>query len=175
MDEFADLRDMQIRIPGGAALVMRMDAIGAAAVSMPGSDVPLALQQGTVDATMGGPDYVFNNKFWDTGVKHGFWDGGIIGFPVPLVNQGYWDSLTEEEQVLFSAIWDEITMKQRQLVLEEEAGFLKQLAEHGVTTVAASDSDVAQANEAMMAIQPEMITALEISPAIVELATSFVK
>lgn len=50
MNEFADLRDMQIRIPGGAALVMRMDAIGASAVAMPGSDVPLALQQGTVDA-----------------------------------------------------------------------------------------------------------------------------
>lgn len=175
MNEFADLKGMQIRIPGGAALVMRLDAIGAAAVSMPGSDVPLALQQGTVDATMGGPDYVYNNKFWDAGVQHGFWDGGIIGFLAPLVNQGYWDSLTTEEQQMFRDTWNEITAEQRATVVAEEADFLAKLAENGVSTAAASDADVAQANEAMMAIQPAMIEKLEISPEIVDLATSFVK
>ena len=175
MNAFADLRDMQIRIPGGAALVMRLDAIGASAVSMPGSDVPLALQQGTVDATMGGPDYVYNNKFWDTGVKHGFWDGGIIGFLAPLVNQGYWDSLSDDEKTLFRETWDEITSEQRSLVQDEEAEFLAKLAEHGIETVAASEDDVAQANEAMLAIQDAMIEKLEISPAVVDIATSFVK
>lgn len=175
MNEFADLKDMQIRIPGGAALVMRLDAIGASAVSMPGSDVPLALQQGTVDATMGGPDYMYNNKFWDTGVKHGFWDGGIIGYLTPLVNQGYWDSLTDDEKALFEQTWDEVTVKQRALVQEEESKFIDLLAENGITTVSATDADVAQANEAMMAIQDAMIEKLEISPEVVELATSFAK
>lgn len=175
MNAFSDLKGMQIRIPGGAALVMRMDAIGASAVSMPGSDVPLALQQGTVDATMSGPDYVYNNKFWDAGVKHGFWDGGIIGFLAPLVNKSYWASLSDDEKALFRAAWDEITVKQRQMVQDEEADFLAKLAEHGVTSVAATAEDVAAANKAMLAIQDAMIAKLEISPEVVALATSFVK
>lgn len=175
MNAFADLKDMQIRIPGGAALVMRMNAIGASAVSMPGSDVPLALQQGTVDATMSGPDYVYNNKFWDAGVQHGFWDGGIVGFLLPMVNADYWNSLTDEEKTLFRETWDEVTAVERETVKNEEMDFVAKLAEHGVTTVAATDDDVAQANAAMMAIQPEMIEKLEISPEIVELATSFAK
>jgi TRAP-type transport system periplasmic protein len=175
MNEFADLHDMQIRIPGGAALVMRMDAIGASAIAMPGSDVPLALQQGTVDATMSGPDYVYNNKFWDAGIQHGFWDGGIVGFLAPLVNQGYWDSLTADEQKLFTDTWNEITELERQTVLDEEAKFLSLLAEKGITTVAASDADVAQANKSMMAVQDAMIEKLQISPEIVALATSFSK
>lgn len=175
MNEFSDLRDMQIRIPGGAALVMRMEAIGASAVSMPGSDVPLALQQGVVDATMGGPDYVFNNQFWDAGVQHGFWDGGIIGYLIPLVNAGYWNSLTAEEQALFQEAWDEVTVEQRQLVQEEDAQFIAGLAEHGIVTVEADDTDVAQANEAMLAIQDEMIDALGISTEIVQMAADAVQ
>lgn len=175
MTEFADLKDMQVRIPGGAAVVMRMTAIGASAVSMPGSDVPLALQQGTVDATMSGPDYVYNNKFWDAGVQYGFWDGGIVGFLLPMVNADYWASLTEEQQQLFRETWDEVTMIERETVKAEEQEFVAKLAEHGVTTVAATDADVAQANEAMMMVQDEMIQKLEISPEIVELATSFAK
>lgn len=175
MNSFADLKNMQIRIPGGAALVMRLDAIEASAVAIPGSDVPLAMQQGTVDAMMSGPDNVYNNKYWDAGVQHGFWDGGIIGFLAPVVNKGYWDSLTTEEQDLFKAAWDEITVEQRQTVIAEEADFLAKLAEHGIVSVAASEEDVARANEAMMAIQPDIIEKLEISPEIVELATSFAK
>lgn len=175
MDAFADLKNMQIRIPGGAALVMRMDAIGASAVSMPGSDVPLALQQGTVDATMGGPDYIYNNKFWDAGVKHGFWDGGIIGFLAPLVNKGYWDSLTPEEQQMFRDTWDEITAEQRAKVQAEEADFLAKLEAQGIAIVSATAEDVAQANAAMLAIQPAMIKELEISPEVVETATKFVE
>lgn len=175
MDEFADLKNMQVRIPGGAALVMRLDAVGASAVSMPGSDVPLALQQGTVDATMGGPDYMYNNKFWDAGVKHGFWDGGVVGFLAPLVYQGYWDGLTAEEQQMFRDTWNEITLEQRQKVAEEETAFLSKLAEQGIKIVEATDADVAQANESMLAVQDAMIEKLEISPEVVEAATKFVK
>ncbi|SPF77943.1 TRAP transporter substrate-binding protein DctP [Pseudoprimorskyibacter insulae] len=175
MKSFADLKNMQIRIPGGAALVMRLDAIGASAVSMPGSDVPLALQQGVVDATMGGPDYIYGNKMWDAGVQHGFWDGGIIGFLTPMVNKGYWDSLTEDEQALFRSTWDEITMEQRQKVLEEEASNIAKLAEHGIVTENATAEDIAQANEAMLAIQDAMIEKLEISAEIVQLAADAAK
>jgi TRAP-type C4-dicarboxylate transport system substrate-binding protein len=175
MDEFSDLKNMQVRIPGGAALVMRMDAIGASAVSMPGSDVPLALQQGTVDATMGGPDYIYNNKFWDAGVMHGFWDGGIIGFLAPMVNKDYWDSLTAEQQQLFRDTWDEVTAEQRAKGQAEEADFLAKLEGQGIKIVSATDEDVAQANAAMMEIQRAMIEKLEISPEVVETATKFVE
>ena len=175
MNNFADLKGMQIRIPGGAALVMRLDAIGAAAVSMPGSDVPLALQQGVVDATMGGPDYMLGNKLWDAGVQHGFWDGGIIGYLTAIVNKGYWDSLTEEQQSLFRKTWDEITLEQRQAVLDEEAANVAALAEHGIVTVNASEDDIAKANQSMLAIQDAMIKELAISTAIVQMAAESVK
>lgn len=175
MTGFADLKDMQIRIPGGAAIVMRMTAIGASAVSMPGSDVPLALQQGTVDATMGGADFVYNNKFWDIGVKYGLWDGGIVGFLMPMVNATYWASLTEEEQALFRETWDEVAMLERETVTREEKEFVAKLEERGITVTVATDADIEQANVAMMAVQDEMVEKLEISPEVVDLASSFAK
>lgn len=175
MKQFSDLKGMQVRIPGGAALVMRLDAIGASAVSMPGSDVPLALQQGTVDATMSGPDYIYNNKFWDAGVKHGFWDGGIIGFLAPLVNKDYWTNLSKSEQTLFTDTWNEITVLQRKTVIAEEAEFLTKLGENGITISSASKADVVAANKTMMAVQPAMIKKLKISPEVVKMVTSKIK
>ena len=154
---------------------MRLDAVGASAVSMPGSDVPLALQQGTVDATMGGPDYMYNNKFWDAGVKHGFWDGGVVGFLAPMVYKGYWDSLTEDEQQMFRDTWNDITAEQREMVAVEESEFLSKLEGQGIKIVEATDEDVAQANQAMLAVQDAMIEKLEISPEVVEAATKYVK
>ncbi|MCB1742954.1 MAG: TRAP transporter substrate-binding protein DctP, partial [Gammaproteobacteria bacterium] len=84
MDKFADLEGMKIRIPGGAALVIRLKAINAASVAMPSTDLPLALQQGVVDATMAGAESVMTMKLTDAGVKYGFWDQGIIGYLAPL-------------------------------------------------------------------------------------------
>jgi len=175
MNNFSDLSGMKIRIPGGAALVMRLETIGAKAVSMPGSDVPLALQQGVVDATMGGPDYVYGNKMWDAGLKHGFWDGGIIGFLTPVVNKKYWNSLTDKQQAMFRETWNEITIEQRKAVLAEEAANIAKLAKNGIKTVNATNDDVAQANKKMMTIQDAMITKLKISESIIKLARDSMK
>ena len=175
MTKFADLKGMQIRIPGGAAVVMSLTAIGASPVAMPGTDVPLALQQGTVDASMGSADYVYNNQFWDIGVKYGFWDGGIVGFLMPIVNARYWASLTEEQKTLFRKTWNEVALLERKDVMREEKEFVTKLGEHGIKVTAASDADVAQANVAMLAVQDEMIKKLGISPDVVKLASSFAK
>jgi TRAP-type C4-dicarboxylate transport system substrate-binding protein len=175
MNGFSDLAGMKIRIPGGAALVMRLETIGAKAVSMPGGDVPLALQQGVVDATMGGPDYIYGNKMWDAGLKHGFWDGGIIGFLTPVVNKKYWNSLSAQQQAMFRDTWNEITIEQRKAVLAEEATNVAKLAQNGIKTVNATNDDVAQANKKMMTIQDAMIKKLKISEDIIKLAKESIK
>lgn len=171
MNAFADLKGMKVRIPGGAAVVMRLEAIGAAAVAMPASDLPLALQQGVVDATMVGAESVMTMKLTDAGVRHGFWDQGIIGYLAALVSRKYWASLNDKEKALFAEAWNEATAEQRQAILDEEVRHWKQLADLGVTMVSASDADVAQANRAMLAVQDKMIEKLGISAEAVRLAT----
>ncbi|MEZ5727441.1 MAG: TRAP transporter substrate-binding protein DctP [Burkholderiaceae bacterium] len=170
LTQFSDLKGMKVRIPGGAAVVARLEAVGASTVSMPSTDLPLALQQGVVDGTMSGAEYVIKAKLTDAGITHGFWDQGIIGFLIPLVNQKYWKSLSADQKSLFTKTWNEVSVQQRAAILSEEAQHWKQLEAAGVKVTSATDADVARANKSMLAVQDAMIKKLGISDEAVKLA-----
>jgi len=106
LTSFEEFVGMQVRIPGGAGLAAVVEGMGGVPVVMPGSDMPLALQQGTVDATMASIESVVQQKLTDVGIRYGFWDQGIVGFLIPVVSQKYWDSLTGDQQALFTEVWN---------------------------------------------------------------------
>lgn len=167
-DEFVGL---QIRIPGGAGPAAVVEGMGGIPVVMPGSDMPLALQQGTVDGTMASIESVVQQKLTDVGVQYGFWDQGIVGFLIPIVSQGYWDSLSADEQTLFTEVWNDIVVEQREANKAVDADMRATLAEWGVTI---SDADVDAAfamREKMMPQQEAVITKYELDAGLVELAT----
>ena len=168
---FEDLSGMQVRVPGGAALALRLKALGATPVALPATDLPLALQQGLVDATLAGADAVLALKLTDSGVRHGFWDQGIIGYCIPIVNRSYWQSLTEDERAIFVEVWNEVADLERTQLLNEESAQWQALSEMGVTMVTAAPADVARGNAAMLAAQQDMREALGISSEMMQLAT----
>lgn len=171
LTNFEEFVGLQIRIPGGAGPAAVVEGMGGIPVVMPGSDMPLALQQGTVDGTMASIESVVQQKLTDVGVQYGFWDQGIVGFLIPIVSQDYWSSLTEEEQALFAEVWNEIVVEQRVANQEVDADMRATLAEWGVTI---SDADVNAAfaiREQMMPQQEAVIAKYELDPTLVELAT----
>lgn len=167
-DEFVGL---QIRIPGGAGPAAVVEGMGGIPVVMPGSDMPLALQQGTVDGTMASIESVVQQKLTDVGVRYGFWDQGIVGFLIPIVSQTYWDSLTAEEQALFTEVWNDIVADQREANKAVDAEMRATLADWGVTI---SDADIEAARairEKMMPQQEAVISKYKLDTALVDLAT----
>ncbi|MDZ7823050.1 MAG: TRAP transporter substrate-binding protein DctP [Ahrensia sp.] len=127
LTNFDQFKGMQMRIPGGAAASVRMEAMGAIPVVMPGSDMPLALQQGTVDATMGSIESIVQQKLTDVGVAYGFWDKGIIGYLIPIVSSKYWNSLSSDQQALFTQVWNETVVKQRNRTVEQDSEYRQTL------------------------------------------------
>lgn len=171
-DEFVGL---QVRIPGGAGPAAVVEGMGGVPVVMPGSDMPLALQQGTVDATMGSIESVVQQKLTDVGVRYGFWDKGIVGFLIPIVSQGYWDSLTADEQALFTEVWNDVVAEQRVSSIAVDGDMRATLESWGVTI---SDADTAAAEamrEKMMPQQQAVIEKYKLDPQLVELATQAAK
>lgn len=167
-DEFVGL---QVRIPGGAGPAAVVEGMGGVPVVMPGSDMPLALQQGTVDATMGSIESVVQQKLTDVGVRYGFWDHGIVGFLIPIVSQKYWDSLTAEEQALFTEVWNDIVAEQRVANQAVDSEMRATLESWGVT-ISDADMDAAQAmRERMLPQQEQVIAQYELDPVLVDLAT----
>jgi len=169
---FEEFNGMQVRIPGGAAASARVEAMGGVPVVMPGSDMPLALQQGTVDATMASIESVVQQKLTDVGVTHGFWDKGIVGFLIPVVSSRYWDSLSAEHQALFTEVWNETVEKQRALAIELDGEYRATLREWGVTISDATDEAAEAARDDMMPIQATLVEQLGITDEVMDLAES---
>jgi TRAP-type C4-dicarboxylate transport system substrate-binding protein len=166
---------MQVRIPGGAAPAARVEGMGGVPVVMPGSDMPLALQQGTVDATMGSIESVVQQKLTDVGVRYGFWDQGIVGFLVPIVSQKYWDSLTEDEKALFTEVWNENVVAQRAEAIALDGEYRATLEALGVKISDASAESAQAMREQMMPQQQDVVSKYELSAEIVGLAEAAVK
>ena len=168
---FEEFVGLQVRIPGGAGPAAVVEGMGGVPVVMPGSDMPLALQQGTVDATMASIESVVQQKLTDVGVQYGFWDKGIVGFLIPIVSQDYWDSLTDDEKALFTEVWNEIVAEQRVSSMAQDSKMRETLAEWGVTI---SDADTAAAEAIRAQMMPQQQVVIEkynLDPALVELAT----
>ncbi|MBX2839611.1 MAG: TRAP transporter substrate-binding protein DctP [Gammaproteobacteria bacterium] len=172
LTNFEEFKGMQVRIPGGAAPAARVEGMGGVPVVMPGSDMPLALQQGTVDATMASIESVVTQKLTDVGIKYGFWDQGIVGFLIPVVSQKYWDSLTGDEQALFTEIWNEGVETQRTAAIELDGTYRETLEGLGVTISDAPTADAEGMKEQMMPMQEKIVEKYEIAKEILDLATS---
>ena len=171
LTNFEEFVGMQVRIPGGAGPAAVVEGMGGVPVVMPGSDMPLALQQGTVDATMASIESVVQQKLTDVGIRYGFWDKGIVGFLIPIVSQSYWESLTADEQALFTEVWNEVVTEQRVNSIAVDREFRETLAGWGVTI---SDADTASAEAMraqMMPGQEQVIAKYSLDAELVRLAT----
>jgi len=171
-DEFVGL---QVRIPGGAGPAAVVEGMGGVPVVMPGSDMPLALQQGTVDATMASIESVVQQKLTDVGIRYGFWDQGIVGFLIPVVSQGYWGSLTSDEKALFTEVWNEVVAEQRVANAEVDSEYRATLEGWGVTI---SDAELTAAfamREQMMPQQQKVIDKYKLDAGLVEMASEAAK
>ena len=167
---FEEFVGLQVRIPGGAGPAAVVEGMGGVPVVMPGSDMPLALQQGTVDATMASIESVVQQKLTDVGIRYGFWDKGIVGFLIPIVSQKYWSSLTSDEQALFTEVWNDVVAKQRVASIAVDGEFRETLKGWGVTI---SDADTAAAQamrEKMMPQQEKVIAKYKLDQELVSLA-----
>ncbi len=175
LTNFEEFVGMQVRIPGGAGPAAVVEGMGGVPVVMPGSDMPLALQQGTVDATMASIESVVQQKLTDVGIQYGFWDKGIVGFLIPIVSQGYWGSLTEAEQALFTEVWNEVVAEQRVNSIAVDAAMRATLAEWGVTISDAETAAAEAMREQMMPQQQVVIEKYKLDAALVDLAAQAAK
>ncbi len=175
LTNFEEFVGMQVRIPGGAAPAARVEGMGGVPVVMPGSDMPLALQQGTVDATMASIESVVQQKLTDVGIQYGFWDQGIVGFLIPIVSQTYWESLTSDEKALFTEVWNEGVATQRSAAIALDAEYRKTLIGLGVTISDASTDAAEAVRERMMPQQAKVIEKYKLDKEVVSLAAASAK
>lgn len=164
-----DMEGMKMRVPGGAANMQRYSTFGSNPVSIPFSDVPQALQRGTVDGIWSTQESVRSAKLWESGISYAFEDRQAYLQYVPMVSLAAWNKYPEDIQNLILDTWEDMIDDVRSVAMERQLAARKIGAENGVTTVDPATEDLARMREKLLAGQPEVVKELGISPEFVSL------
>ena len=170
LNSLEDLRGLQIRHPGGVGSVAYLNELGATPVSMPFTDVPLALQQGTVDAIVSSNASIVSASLQESGLNYAYVNRIVIGYYMPIVSAAYWSQLTDEQQQLFRDTWAEFVPGQRAAAVEQQAEARATLEAGGMVFVDQPAEEAAAMRERLQPAQAQLISDLGISPEILELS-----
>ncbi|MCG6121937.1 MAG: TRAP transporter substrate-binding protein DctP [Microvirga sp.] len=172
MTSFADFEGARIRVPGGAGFIARYRALGAEGISIPFADVPLALSQGTIDAMLTTNETLRSAKLYEAGVKSAFVDQVSVLYYIPLVNKAFLAGLSEEHRTAFLEAWDSVIDEERTEAIRRQAEAAEDNARNGVVYHEPDAAELAEVNERLLGLLPEIAAQLDVDPAMVDLARS---
>ena len=165
---YADMKNMKLRIPGGAGNIARYDALGANPVKISWPDVPQALQRGTIDGLATTFESTRSAKLWDSGVKHAYVNNQAFNQYLPVVGQKSWAKYPKDIQDLIVKSWADRIDGLRNRARERQLSARKDAEKNGITTVDPTPADLAETRKILMTKQDKLIQDLKIDPVLVK-------
>jgi len=143
-----DLDGMKIRSYGAAAAAY--SHFGAIPVAVASPEMYEAMMRGTVDGLSNLYfGYIFGTKLYE--VTPYVIDPGVnaLGSSVVCMNKDVWDSLTPDIQQIFREVSLEVPRKYAEVMMVDDASYLKSLDEFGITITRFSEEDQKKITEIM--------------------------
>lgn len=155
-----DFDAMKVRVPGGAATLARYRVFGSTPVQIAWSDVPQALQTGTVSAIWATQESVASAKLWDAGLAYAFEDKQAFIQYVPIVSRRTWQKLPNDLQALMRDTWEDMVDEVRNVATTKQKEARVTNLEHGIETVDPDPADLDAMRQRLMEAQPEIVAEL---------------
>ena len=127
----ADLSGIKIRVPESDLYINTMEALGATPTPIPGPEIFTSLQNGVVDATEAPIFAAVTQKYYETPLEHLSLTEHIYAALMMVGSQDMWDRLGSEGQRLVKRAALEAVAHQRQRSIEDDAGYIEELANQG--------------------------------------------
>lgn len=172
IERHEDLAGMHIRIPGGEANGLRIEALGAVPVIVPWPDLPQALSHGTIDGILTTHETVVSAKLWEKGIRYAFEDKEYFPQYVPIISERFWKRLPPETQKIITKTWESIVSEARQMALEAQQDAYQTLQANGVSIVTPTTEELTRWRNKMLSRQPALIKTMNINPALVNVIKS---
>ncbi len=162
-----EIASFRLRVAGGQANAMRIEAFGAEAVTIPWPDLPNALASGQIDGLLTSHASIASARLWEAGVAYAFEDREYFPQYVPLVSARFWERLPEDVQSVLTSSWEDVVEEARaDAALAQEEARLR-LAAEGVEIVVPSEEQLLTWRGRLMHIQPDLVQSLGIDPDLV--------
>jgi C4-dicarboxylate-binding protein DctP len=157
-----DLKGLKIRIYPSAALENTLKRFGANPTVVPGSEVYLALQNGTVDGAVTTPSFAQSLKLTDT-LKYMIKVPLVLGGYIVALNKEYFDKLPADLRANVLAAAAAATAFNQKAIREEVAASEDAMKKAGVKIIEVSAAERAKfykAAEPVLDAQPDAMKAL---------------
>ena len=146
-----DMKGLKMRVPGSSVHVSLLKYIGADPLTMNQSEVYTSLQQGTIDACENTLDLLYTQKTLEVVKYLSLWNYSYD--PLYLsVSRELWDSLSDEEKVVFQNAADEAMAYEVKITREKNEALLGRLGEYKLDVV--SELTPEQVQEFQKAVAP---------------------
>lgn len=160
VNSHADVAGLKMRVPGGAANLKRYEVYDASAIKVAWPDVPQALQRGLVDGVLTSYESVRSAKLWDSGLKFSFEDNQGYFQYVPMMSKRAWDRLPPDLQDLVVSSWEDSIDANRKAAADRQASAKADAEKNGIKTRAATKEQLKEMRAKLLAVQPEVVDAL---------------
>ncbi len=162
-----DIEGLRVRVAGGLANKLRIEALGGVPAIIPWPDLPEYMQLGRVDAVLTSYETVRSAELWKKGVQSAFEDREYFPQYIPLIRMSFWNKLTPPvHQVLINA-WEEHVDGARLLAADAQTRAKETLVQHGVKIVVPGIQELEKRRNQLLPLQPDFVQELHINPELV--------
>ncbi|MDP8920512.1 MAG: sialic acid TRAP transporter substrate-binding protein SiaP [Pseudomonadota bacterium] len=146
----SDLEGVKMRVPDVPAYLAMPQSCGANTAPIAFAEVYLALQNGTVEAQENPLTTIEAKKFFEV-QTHIALTGHIVDHLNTVVSGTRWNSLSDEDKVIFTEVMQEAAERATRIIEEREAALLESFKERGIVV---TEVDKATFEDAVLANAP---------------------
>ena len=121
------LTGLKIRAPGGAGALSRLRLYGAAPVSLPIGDVPLALAQNAIDGVESTHETILSTGLYQAGLQSCLEGFGTLIMYIPIIRGSWWRALSPLQQQQVERAWQWATEDIRDIAHARQARAAEEL------------------------------------------------
>lgn len=167
--DHGQLAGLIIRVAGGRANELRVESLGADAITIPWGEVPARLARGQMDGLLTTHETVRSGRLWEHGVTHVLEDFQYMPQYIPLIRRSFWNSLSDTDRDLIRTLWEAEVETQRVNagIAQHEARVL--LQEQGVQIFTADSRALTEVRRELLRRQDSIARAVGIDPSILEM------
>ena len=159
---YRDIDRMKIRVAGGQANMLRLEALGGIPRVISWPDLNAYLETGGIDAILTSYETVRSAALWEKGVRYVYEDSEYFAQYVPMISPEFWEELSPEIRRIICDCWESGVEQARREAAAAQIASRELLEARGVEIRIPSPEELHSARELLMEQQNAMAEILHI-------------
>ncbi|WP_034643330.1 TRAP transporter substrate-binding protein DctP [Desulfovibrio inopinatus] len=155
-----DIQGMRIRVAGGRANELRLQAAGAETLTIPWPDFPLWLGKREVDGVLTTYETIRSAKLWEKGLAFAYEDKEYFPQYIPIINRRFWSKLPQNVRETIIECWENAAEWEHGAAVHAQQEARNTLKRNGIAIVTPSQEELTSARTFLLKYQDDIVKKL---------------